>query len=305
MPCFKPMPGWYAKRVNESGKRSIVFRLDDGFKDRPLSVPCGTCLGCRLEKARQWAVRCMHEAALYDVNSFVTLTYDDEHISKDGSLVPAHMVKFLKRLRWHRSKVYKLGPRKRLRVYDDVRFFQCGEYGEKLSRPHHHAILFNVDFPDKVALAGKDGLYRSDELAELWPHGFSSIGAVTFESAGYVARYAMKKVIGSAADLHYSGKVPEYLTMSRRPGVGRRWIEKYHRDVYPSDELVVNGVACKPPRYYDNVVETLDKCALSAVKLRRRDAAAADPDNTGKRLGVREVIKEAAITTLTRGLEDL
>lgn len=305
MACFKPMPGWYAKRINESGKRSIVFRLDDGFKDRPLSVPCGTCVGCRLEKARQWAVRCMHEASLYDVNSFVTLTYDEEHVSKNGSLVPEHMVKFLKRLRWHRSKVYRIGKRRKLRVFDEVRFFQCGEYGEQLSRPHHHAILFNVDFADKVALAGKDGLYKSEELAKLWPYGFSSIGAVTFQSAGYVARYAMKKVRGSAADLHYSGKVPEYLTMSRRPGIGRAWIEKYVSDVYPSDQLVVNGVASKPPRYYDDVAAKLVPGALRAVKYRRQDAAASDPDNTGKRLVVRETVKEAAIKTLTRGLEDL
>lgn len=97
MPCYHPLSGWYSKTRNASGKRSIVFNLQEAYKDKPLQVPCGRCIGCRLEKARQWAVRCMHEASLYDKNCFVTLTYDEDYCPE--SLIPEHFVLFMKRLR--------------------------------------------------------------------------------------------------------------------------------------------------------------------------------------------------------------
>lgn len=292
MPCYHPMQGWYSQYRGPSGKRAITFKFSEGFKDRPVPIPCGTCVGCKLEKARQWAVRCMHEASLYESNCFVTLTYDQEHLDVGGSLVPEHWVLFMKRLR------FKYGP--------GIRFFQCGEYGSHLARPHHHALLFNHDFPDKVVLrnAGeRNQLWTSQELAGLWPFGLHSIGSVTFQSAGYIARYTLKKVVDKSAAEWYKGRVPEYLTMSRMPGIGRGWISKYMRDVYPSDELVVNGKVSKPPRYYDNVVEQYLPHMLKKVKGKRRALGKSSPDNTGPRLLVREVVKAASISTMNREVE--
>lgn len=289
MPCYHPLPAWVAKRRNASGKRSVVFKFADGFKDRPVDLPCGRCIGCRLERARQWAVRCMHEASLYDANCFLTLTYSPENVPDKGSLRPEDMVKFLKRLR------AKFGK---------VRFFQCGEYGENFQRPHHHVLLFGFEFPDRVVHSVRDGmtLYRSAELEKLWPFGFCTIGAVTFESAGYVARYSMKKVTGPGADAHYRGRVPEYLTMSRRPGIGRGWIEKFSSDVYPSDELVVRGHVCKPPKYYDGVQEKADPVGMKELREARKLAKVSDPESSGRRLVVRERVKKASISNLRREL---
>lgn len=288
MPCYHPIPGWYAVKRNESGKRSIVFSTVDGYKDKPLQVPCGTCVGCKLERARQWALRCMHEAKMHEETCFITLTYNDENLPPNGSLVPEHFVNFMKRLR------FKYG--------EGIRFFHCGEYGERLGRPHHHAILFGLDFPDKRShsASGDNILYTSESLDKLWGYGFCSIGACTFESAGYVARYTLKKVVGPGAAAHYGGRVPEYLTMSRRPGIGRSFVDKFGAEIYRSDSVIVNGAECKPPRYYDNVAEKARPTVLKRVKARRRAAAAASPDNTGKRLIVREVVKQAAITSLRR-----
>lgn len=287
MACYHPLSAWYAKERNDSGKRSITFRFSEGFKDRPVSVPCGTCIGCRLERAREWSVRCMHEASLYEENSFVTLTYDDAHLPEGGSLRPDDFVRFMKRLR---------------HVKPGVRFFQCGEYGDRFGRPHHHAVLFNCGFADREFYRERKGvrLDTSRELAELWPYGFSTVGEVTFDSAGYVARYTLKKV-GGAAPL--PGRMKEYLTMSRRPGIGRGWIDKFHKDVYPNDELVVNGHVTKPPRYYDDRAAKLDEEAFKELKFRRRVGAANDPDGTGRRLVVREVVKRAATSRLLRELE--
>lgn len=288
MACYHPLSAWYAKERNDSGKRSITFRFSEGFKDRPVSVPCGTCVGCRLERAREWAVRCMHEASLYEENSFVTLTYDDAHLPAGGSLRPDDFVRFMKRLRHLRP---------------GVRFFQCGEYGERFGRPHHHAVLFNCSFPDREFYRERGGvkLWTSQELAELWPYGFSTVGEVTFDSAGYVARYTLKKVGASSTSM--PGRMKEYLTMSRRPGIGRGWIDRFAKDVYPSDELVVNGHVTKPPRYYDDQANRLDPVSFKEVKFKRRVGAANDVDGSGRRLVAREVVKKAATSRLLRELE--
>lgn len=289
MPCYHPLPAWYCREKNASGKRSITFSPGSGTHGT-LQVPCGTCIGCKLERARQWAMRCMHEASLWDDNVFVTLTYDDEHLPPGGSLVPEHYVLFMKKLRYYYG--------------NGIRFFHCGEYGEKLGRPHHHALLFNLDFPDKVLLPreGVNPLYRSPSLDSIWGHGFASIGAVSFESAGYIARYTLKKVVGPGASEHYANRVPEYLTMSRKPGIGRGWIDKFGAGVYRDDSCIVNGAECKPPRYYDNVAEVVRPSVMKKIRYRRaRDAASSD-DNSGKRLLVREAVKKAAVSTLTREL---
>lgn len=288
MPCYHPIPGWLAKSVNKSGKRSVVFNVSEGYKDKVLSVPCGKCIGCRLERSRQWAVRCMHEAKLWERNCFVTLTYEDEKLPADGSLRPRDFVLFMKRLR--------------ARFGAGIRFFHCGEYGLESERPHHHCLLFNHDFDDRVFYRGGQGgdskLYTSKECERLWGHGFCTIGDASYESAGYIARYSLKKVYGPAADGHYKGRVPEYLTMSRRPGIGSAHARRFLSDWYPSDEVIVNGSPTKPPRYYDGILEGVDAEALRKVKARRVAAALSDADATGSRLIVREEVKLGAIRNL-------
>ena len=136
MPCYRPIKGYRSRRLNaETGKRPVVFNPRDGFYDQPVDLPCGQCIGCRLERSRQWAIRCVHEASLHERNCFITLTYRDECLPTNGSLDLDAFQKFMKRLR--------------RRFGEGVRFFHCGEYGENFGRPHYHAILFNLDFSDK------------------------------------------------------------------------------------------------------------------------------------------------------------
>lgn len=285
MPCYHPIPGWLSKVRNASGKRSVVFNLNDGYKDKKVEVPCGKCIGCRLEYARRWAVRCVHESKLWDDNCFVTLTYEKE--PEGGSLRPRDFVLFMKRLR----KQY--GP--------GVRFFQCGEYGEQLSRPHHHALLFNHNFGDRrVKAASGVRLYTSRELERLWPFGFSSIGDVTFESAGYVARYSVKKITGDMADEHYQGRKPEYCTMSRRPGIGSGFVERYRKDMYPSGEVVLRGgVRMGTPRFYDEKQEKVDPTGMYRLRVLRNEELRRDVDATPRRLVEREAVTESRVSTLS------
>lgn len=273
-----------------------------------LAVPvgCGQCIGCRLERSRQWAVRCMHEASLHDENCFITLTYREADLPIGGTLVPEDARKFIKNLRqriWRKDRLKRLS------------FFLCGEYGEQLSRPHYHALLFGFDFGDKRFFKrGPDGsnLFTSTLLEELWPYGFASVGALTFESAAYCARYALKKVTGPGAASHYErvdittglcfSLVPEFVRMSLRPAIAKRWFQKFHSDVFPSDQVVARGHAMKPPRYYEKLMEsTGDPGILDVIKRKRMMGVYLRPgEGSPRRLAVKHEVKQAAVKLFKR-----
>lgn len=309
MTCFYPLKGWRAKEVNPStGKRKIVFSRQLGFVDQPVEVPCGQCSGCRLARSREWAIRCAHEASLHQENIFITLTYDDLHLPEDRSLNYRHFQLFMKRLLVYADR--HLNRNK-------VRFYMCGEYGEQFGRPHYHACVFNLDLPDKKLWKTVRGnaIYQSEKLQEIWGHGYTSIGSVTFQSAAYVARYIMKKVTGDEAASHYewidpeTGEVfqrkPEFTNMSRQPGIGRGWIDKYREDVFPHDYVVLkSGVKVSPPRFYTNQYELLYPIEAAALRLRRKQRAASRADNnTPDRLRVREKVLHSKLRQLKRTIE--
>lgn len=293
MPCYHPL-----KAMRSS---SGVKVLDNSASIWNLLLPCGQCVGCRLERSRQWAMRCMHEASLYEDNCFITLTYSPENVPVDGGLNYRHFQLFMKRLR-------KRFPEK------VIRFYMCGEYGENYGRPHFHACLFNHNFIDRLywrSTPSGSKIFRSQLLEELWPFGFSSIGDVTFESAAYVARYVMKKVTGSAADQHYksvnveSGEIfdrrPEFNKMSLKPGIGAGWYEKYSTDVFPHDHVIVNGQETKPPRYYDRLLKRVNPDLFETILQKRIDNAQKNAhDNTRDRLAVKEQVTSARIRQLKR-----
>jgi hypothetical protein len=175
--------------------------------------------------------------------------------------------------------------------------------------------LFNFDFSDRELWTVRNDvrLYTSKELSDLWPFGFSTIGDVTFESAAYVARYITKKITGEAAASHYEranafgevfNLVPEYTTMSRRPGIGRGWFDKYSSDVYPHDRVILRGQSFRPPKYYDSVFEVDNPEGMENVKFSRESRAVAfAKDSTFERLRVRERLQYLRFGCLKRGLE--
>jgi len=305
VPCFRPLKGYRSRHVNpDTGKRSIVFTKSEGYYDQPVDLACGQCIGCRLERSRQWAIRCVHEASLHEDNCFITLTYNDENLPTDRSLNVKHYQDFMKRLRF--------------RFGSGIRFFHCGEYGERFSRPHYHACLFNFDFADKVKYKkthSGDQLYTSQALNDLWPFGFSTVGSVSFESAAYVARYITKKVTGAGAGAHYevldsrtgelTQRKPEYTTMSRRPGIAKGWFEKFSSDVYPSDFVVIRERIMKPPKYYDRQFELAYPSDFDILKrVRKKRSLALAEKQPESRLAVREQVQNLKFKLLKRGYEN-
>ena len=157
-----------------------------------MTVACGQCMGCRTDRSKEWAARIVHESQMHPENSFVTLTYDAENVPMDGSLNKQHFQKFMKRLRKHFSD-------------KKIRYFHCGEYGEKLERPHYHACLFGIDFDDRVEHGAINSVvhYKSDTLEQLWGKGFCTVGELNYQTAAYTARYILKKMTGKQAEEHY------------------------------------------------------------------------------------------------------
>lgn len=305
MPCYHTLLAYQLQGMNEkTGKSIIVFKEPSDKIYKKIYLPCNNCIGCRIDRSRSWALRCVHESSLHKENSFITITYNDENAPADGSLNKKDFVDFLKRFR------KTIHPKK-------IRFFHCGEYGEKLKRPHHHACIFGYDFPDKIFWTQKKGirLYRSAMLEQLWPYGFSSIGDVSYESAAYVARYVMKKIVGDSAIEHYTkvneetGEItllePEYITMSRRPGIAKHWFEKFKNDCYPKDQVTVNGKKNQIPKYYDKLYEIEFPEKLKKIKEKRLDKAISNKVNTTiNRSFIRERVKKSQIKTLIRSYEN-
>lgn len=254
----------------------------------------------------------MHEASLWPRNCFVTLTYGRDQLPALASLDHRDFQLFMKRLR-KSSK-------------SPIRFYMAGEYGPLNSRPHYHACLFNIDFPDQVPAGKSDAgevFYNSPALDELWGLGKCSVQPLTRQSAGYCARYIMTKQLGQDAEKGLEVLDPEtgeiqlkraeYNAMSRRPGLGAAWLAKFHTDVYPHDAVVVDGRKIKPPKFYDRQLKKLADVGpvrklpagerLDHIEFKRQQRAAASaPDNTDERRQVRKQVQMARVRSLQRKL---
>ncbi|AXH76776.1 MAG: replication initiator protein [Microviridae sp.] len=294
MPCYHPITGYRA----ENG--TVVFtELRRHGTTSEITIKCGQCIGCKLENSRVWAMRAVHETKLYKRNCFITLTYDEENLPHRGQLNYDDFQQFMKRLR------KKYG--------ENIRFYMCGEYGTLNGRPHYHAILFNHDWTDKKHFKKSESgesIYTSESLQRLWPHGHSSSGEATFESAAYIARYCVQKRTGEDSEEHYKrydylGEyqlAPEFNQMSRKPGIGGDWLKFYKEDIFARDIVIINGKETNVPKFYDKLLKKQNPERLQDLKdAREWNGYQQRADNTPERLLVKEMVTKAKIKLLERG----
>jgi len=299
MPCYVPLHAW-------RGPGGITFDRRKSF-GMPIQLPCGKCIGCRLGKAKDWSLRIIHEASCHAENSFITLTYDDMHLPDKAELVKSDFQKFIRALRKSEKK--------------KIRYFMCGEYGSRCpnhgiknceecgkyaGRPHYHAILFGHDFVDKYKWRVNergDQIYRSDTLEYHWYHGTSDIGTVTERSAGYVARYSLKKLGGEMAVAEYGDRAYPYIAMSLKPGIGATWYAQNEKDIFPHDFAVdEKGRRCATPKYYRRLLERENPELAESLRRARIEKGKSCPDNTPERLEVREFVQHKKAERLKRSL---
>jgi len=257
MRCLSP------RKVAIGHDGRITFSTKNYNKEfAPFAIPCSKCIECRLENARQWAIRSVHEAQMYENNIFLTLTYNDENLPK--KLEKRDFQLFMKSLR---KKIFKdflnsygqenwklLDKQEQKTLYNKIKIgvHYVGEYGEKTKRPHWHAIIFNYAPDDKTykySTDSGDRVYKSESIDTLWNKGHTEFGSVTFESAGYVSRYSAKKLVHGNDGQHDFNPVPG---KSSHQAIGKKWLEKYYKDIFNYGQVILsNGQKCAIPRYYE------------------------------------------------------
>jgi hypothetical protein len=200
-----------------------------------LEVACGKCMHCRIQIRKEWAMRCLHELAYHEDSIFITLTYDDINLPDNASLCKKDLQKFFKRLR--RS----LNVRK-------IRYFACGEYGEKSYRPHYHAIIFGM------SLSVED----RQSIMDAWPYcawdnkaiARDSFGLAERDSISYVSQYIDKKLSGVKAYEEFTCTGREDTFKIASLGIGRNYIKENADQLVRNGYCTVNGVMHSIPRYY-------------------------------------------------------
>jgi len=310
--CLSPRIAWQYPRLKANGKTHISFATPSfqfGNIAETIMLPCKKCLACRLTYAREWATRCVHEASKYTDNSFLTLTFDNEHLPADQCLDPQIHVAFMDKLRDY------VGERK-------IRYYMSGEYGEQNGRCHLHYLCFNWTPPDPIFLRKtKTGhpVYQSETLARLWGRGFVTIGNVSFQSAGYVARYVVKKSKSDTSEQErvwwnpnteeYQIRTPEFNRMScgtRKDGlggIGKSWITDPQNlaDTLRDDNVIINGQTMPVPAYYNQILEVANPERYAEIKLARKAHALAHAENhTEERLAVRRAVLAERVKGLDR-----
>lgn len=245
MVCFTPLIMY--KRTNSAldAPAKDYYELKKNtfypIKGREMiKIPCGKCLGCRLDHASHWATRIYMEAKTWKKNCFVTLTYNNPHlpITKDGlmTLQKKDLQDFLKRLRYYEKGYEEWEHPIKGEIERPIRYFACGEYGPKTGRPHYHMAIFNWE-PDDLKFwktnEHGDPIFTSKKLQKIWGNGFVVVEELNFNSASYIARYTLKKAGLSAKERqytkeHWSSWEPDERTGNERTGDKQYWL-KWHR----------------------------------------------------------------------------
>lgn len=334
MPCFQPLR---AIRKKDSDQYRIIpfdrrkaHRAEflpyvdkvTGEWIEPIDLPCGKCLGCRLEYSRQWANRCVLESILHPkgCNWFLTLTIDDDHLedyvtTKGFATVKTDdITKFMKNLRRHWE--FHHG------VTEGIRFFGASEYGDKSMRPHYHILVFGCPLFDlEYYKSNKQGdtLYRSRELDSVWKKGFVTVGEFNWNTAAYTARYVMKKAQNVDINQGFYEALdiePEKTRMSRRPGIAQPFFERNIKEIYQLDEIVLPALpggklnVISPPKYFDKKLRDLDEAFYSRMKDQRKRIAELRELSKSQSHGydpfeyleIKERSKRDSLTVLTRDM---
>lgn len=246
MTCFKPLKAWKQTKADLEipakdyyALKKISFRPVQGRQE--IEIPCGHCLGCRLDHANMWATRMTMESKSWKKNCFITLTYNTPNlpINKNGlaTLIKKDVQDFMKRLRYHHKGNEKwTHPIKGKEEYP-IRFFGCGEYGPKGGRPHYHLAIFNWE-PDDLVLykLNKHGqpIFKSKSLQNIWGKGFVTVEEFNYQTAAYISRYVQKKAGIEPQKREYTGEIRQELAIDERNG--NIW-QKFIRTIKPKKQL--------------------------------------------------------------------
>lgn len=319
LPEFRKRYGWSNK------SHAFIFDKRDSVACETLStkyrkyldlleeIPCGQCAQCRIRYTKELAQRALAESTMHEDNYFITLTYDNEHLSSKmlntfsrvGSSVDSHG-----------ARKFLFGPQpnlvrrdfqlfaKNLRKYifekygKTIRIFYCGEYGPKNGRPHFHAIIYGCPLPDLKFYKNVDNnaYYTSQIISDAWkdyasckkkdksdasPRGYAVVTNVTWDTCAYVAGYVAKKFVGKLEKTYEdicraAGCEPlarEFHQGGKNPGLGLEYYDAHKDKIYKFDEVTLPGMHARPCRYYDSKYDIDYPEDLDSIKEVRKNNA--------------------------------
>lgn len=235
MTCFHPLKMYKPRYAQLDippkdyyALKKLSFHKSD-FREE-IQVPCGHCLGCRLDHASMWQTRIMMEQKNWNSCYHITLTYNNPHLHKKYGLTQLNkkdLQDFIKRLRYYFEGFEEWVNPKTGEYEKPLRYYASGEYGNEGERakiggnPHYHIAMFNLKLNDlKLYKLNKHGdpIFKSKTLNKIWGKGFCTIEELNFETAGYVARYVQKKAGIKPHKRKYTGKIRKEMRVDERNG---------------------------------------------------------------------------------------
>lgn len=350
MPCYQPLLRAESKTgmyLNKNGKLShtahIYSLFDSPFNDyqdvhdtedtKWQKIPCGQCIGCRLEYSRQWADRGYLESLLHEQNYFITLTYDNEHLPMNDFCTTKEGKIYVRQDDWTgtlRKRDLQLFFKRLRNEIPKFLYLACGEYGTKNGRPHYHAILFGAELPTKTfynaRIINNEYYYQNDIIEKCWTEetgktgkrgkslGFSNISNASWNTIAYTARYVVKKQTGTYADEEMCklGREREFITVSKNPAIGKEWFNLNHAKCMDEDKILIanthGAYETKRPRYFDKLIEKYNEEWVQEDKERRREKAIRANDTKMARTSLTEkeqlMIEERSQQLRTKQLKE-
>lgn len=307
MSCNKPLKGFFTGEKTKNGKDDLIivpFKThhleitENGIERnnyafisyrcikpifKYIEIPCGKCIGCKLDYSSQWADRMMAEKTNYpdDEVHFITLTYDNDHIPmidtydvltgedhKINTLSKRDIQLFMKRLR--KSSENKL------------RFYLCGEYGSNTCRPHYHIILYGMKFDDLLPIGNSalnNKYFYSPSLIKIWPYGQNVVAECNWQTCAYTARYVTKKLDDHLKEFYkrFPDVQKEFCLMSRKPGIGKDYIDKNSDKYFQYQQTYLNTYngsrKISLNRYFINQLDKIDEALTTSLRDKRKQAA--------------------------------
>ena len=249
---------------------SNPIRLDSvrNLYGRMVPIPCRHCLSCRIDSITSWHYRVMSEY-ICKPSSFVTVTYDDNHLfyhhsdllddaySRYNPLVSRHdfglNIGFFPSLNQTHLSKYVDNLRhyvKRLpddfvshnRIYRNFRYICASEYGDMFNRPHAHFLFLGLDFSDCA------GLFK-----KFWKYGSVKVLPVLNGGIRYVLKYFEKNQDSDLRDSLYFdyGIDPPSITFSK--GIGKEWFLSHYDDISTTGMIRCGSRYIPVPPYFSNM----------------------------------------------------
>lgn len=233
---------------------------------RHMYVPCGQCVACKVNRTQEWTIRLVAECNSWEHSSFVTLTFDDEHLA-DNNLDKKDLQSFFKRLRFN-LEASQPGRR--------IKYYACGEYGDRTKRKHYHSIIYGLD-----PYCDDDRQIVADSWRFCKPWKFldrrqNCIGTVTKDSCQYVAGYCQKKLFGDKALQEYGDKQPPFSVSSQ--GLGLEYFSRYKDELNESGYVPWKGAKVSIPKFIKKKLDLTPSYTESAFEQFLKKVVCTDVD---------------------------